>query len=216
MHGLVPVVEKLRMIAWEWTKASLERIASDLGLVDPTTGSDRWIGYRSPVSGFPSPDPDYPCDFMEHPYGFSFRGQDVAHFQMNLGAVDMGEVCLYESDRYNEVCAQKHAEFRAKFKTAVKQITTVLGKPVFHGCQDDPGIEETHPIGWGNELVAVWRLTNARLILVYGQEDKELPLMLELFVCPLRDRHRTSRGFPMRLGSGIPQYAAKCPRTKEQ
>jgi hypothetical protein len=184
MNGLVPVVKKLGTIAWGWTKTSIEGIASDLGLVDHTTGSDRWIGYRSPDPAFPSPDPDYPGDLMEHPYGFSFRGQDVAHFHLTLAAVDMGEVCLYESDRYNEVCEQKHAEFRAKFKTAVKQITTVLGKPVFHGSQDDPGIEKAHPIGWGNELVAVWRLTNARLILVYGQEGKELPLLFELFVCP--------------------------------
>jgi hypothetical protein len=184
MSGLVPVVEKLRMIAWDWTKASLERIASTLGLVDPTTGSDRWIGYRSPDPGFPTPDPDYPCDFMERPYGFSFRGQDGAHFQLNLGAVDMGEVYLHESDRYNEVYKEKHSAFRANFKKAVTQITNLVGKPVFHGGQDDPGIEEAHPIGWGNEWVAVWRLTNARLILVYGQEDKELPIVLDLFVCP--------------------------------
>jgi hypothetical protein len=184
MNGLVPVVKKLRRIAWEWTKPSMERIASDLGLVGPTTGSDRWIGYRSPDPGFPPPDPDYPGDFMEHPYGFSFHGQDVAHLHLCLGAVNKGEVQLYESDRYNQVCEHKHAEFRAKFKKVLKQITTVLGKPVFHGGQDETGIEKAHPIGWGNELVAVWRLTNARLILVYGQEDKELPIVLDLFVTP--------------------------------
>ena len=184
MNGLVPVVKKLRIIAWEWTKASMERIALDLGLLDPTTGSDQWIGYRSPDPGFPSPDPDYPGDYLEHPYGFSFRGQNVSHFQLSLGAVDMGEVCLHESDLYNEVYDQKHAEFRAKFNKAVKQITMVLGKPVFHGDPDDAGGAEAHPIGWGNELAAVWRLTNARLILVYGQEDKELPIVLDLLVCP--------------------------------
>ena len=191
MSGLLPVVKKLRMIAWEWTKASLEGIASDLGLVDPTTGSDRWIGYRSPDPGFPSPDPDYPGDLMEHPYGFSFRGQDVAHFHLTLGAVDMGEVCLYESDRYNDVCEQKHAEFKANFNKAMKQITTVLGKPVFQGGPDDAGSRAAYPIGWGGELAAVWQLTNARLILVYGQEDKELPILLDLFICPpLGDRQR--------------------------
>jgi hypothetical protein len=194
MNGLVRVVKKLRTLSWDWTKASMEKIASDLGLVDATTGSDRWIGYRSPDPGFPPADPDYPCDVMEHPYGFSFHGQDVAHFHVNLGAVDMGEVCLHDSDRYNDVYEQKSAQFRARFKEAVKQITTVVGKPVFHGGQDDAGIEDAHPIGWGNLLVAVWQLTNARLILVYGQEDKELPIVLNLFVCPpLTGMQRKSR-----------------------
>ena len=183
MNGLVPVVKKLQRIGWEWTKASIERIASDLGLVDHTTGSETWIGYQSPAPDFPFPDPDYPIDF-QHPYGFSIRGQELSQFQLCLGAVDMGEVYLFESDQYQEVYEQKHAEFRASFKKAVKQITTVLGKPVFHGGRNDAGMTEAHPIGWGNELVAVWRLTNARLILVYGHGDKELPIVLDLFVCP--------------------------------
>lgn len=184
MNGLVPVVNRLRMISWKWTKSSMEGIASDLGLIDRTTGSDTWVGFRSPDAGFPSPDPDYPGEFSEHPYGFSFRGQDLLQFHLCLGAADMGEMCLYESDKYNEFCEQKHAEFKANFKKAVKQITTVLGKPIFQGSPDNDQNRAAYPTGWGGELTAVWQLTNARLILVCGQEDKELPIVLDLFVCP--------------------------------
>jgi hypothetical protein len=34
------------------------------------------------------------------------------------------------------------------------------------------------------EMVAAWRLANARLILAFGQEDKELPIVLDLYACP--------------------------------
>jgi hypothetical protein len=162
----------------------MKQIALELGLSDPSTGSDRWISYRSPSRDFPAPDPEFPGELLDRPFGFSFRGEEVFHFHIHLGAVDMGEVYLDESDRYNEVYERKHAEFKSAFQKAAKQITSVLGKPTFRGCPDDAGIAEAHPIGWGGTLVAVWRLDNARLILVYGQEDKELPIVLNLYVCP--------------------------------
>ena len=184
MKGLVSLVQKLQGIDWQWTKARMKQIASELGLVDPTTGSHSWIGYSSPSPNFPVPDPEYPGGLRERPFGFSFHGEQVLDFQVCLGAVDMGEVYLYEDERYNEVYKRKHAEFKAAFRKAMKQITTMLGTPIFHGGPDDAGIKEAHPIGWGGRLAAVWRLNNARLILVYGQEDKELPIVLDLYVCP--------------------------------
>jgi|SRR5579872_540960 len=187
MRPIVPIVKKLQAISWTWTRASMDGIAAELGLTDRTTGSEGSVGYRSPDPAFPAPDPEYPVEYLEHPYGFNFRGQEMVQFQLCIGAVDMGEVCLYESDRYNEVCERKHAEFRTNFNKAVKQITTVLGQPVFRGTPDDAGSLEAYPIGWGGEMTAVWHLPNARLILVYGQEDKELPILLDLFVCPPRE-----------------------------
>ncbi|MFO0965206.1 MAG: hypothetical protein U0793_06430 [Gemmataceae bacterium] len=187
MRQLTPIVRKLQPIRWTWTRASMEEIAAALGLSDRTTGSDTWVGYRSPDPEFPAPDPEFPGELMEHPYGFNFRGQEMSQFQLCLGAADMGEVYLHESGRYNEVCKQRHAEFKANFDKAVKEITTVLGKPVFRGRPRDPGSVAAYPLGWGGELTAVWPLTNARLILVFGQEDKELPIVLDLFVCPPRN-----------------------------
>ncbi len=184
MTGLVPLVKRVQGITWEWTKARMKQIASELGLSDPSTGSDRWISYRSPSSDFPTRDPEYPSEYLDRPFGFSFRGEEAFDFYIHLGAVDMGEVYLDESDRYNEVYERKHAEFKSAFQKAAKQITNVLGKPTFWGAPDDVGIAEAHPVGWGAELVALWRLDNARLILVYGQEDKELPIKLDLYVCP--------------------------------
>lgn len=162
----------------------MDRIASALGLTERTTGSDSWVGFRSPDPNFPIPDSEFPGEFLEHPYGFNFDGQELTQFQLCLGAVDMGEVYLYESDRYDDVCEKKHAEFRANFKKAAKQISAILGKPTFQGTPDDDGSMAAFPIGWGGELAAVWSLTNARLILVFGQEDKELPILLDLYVCP--------------------------------
>ena len=193
MTGLVTAVKMLREIDWRWTKATIKQVASDLGLVNPTAGSDRWIGYQSPSRTFPAPDPEFPCEFIDHPYGFSFRGQEVSQFHIWLAAVDMGEVHLNQSDRYQEVYERKHAEFKGAFQKAVKQITTVLAEPIFQGGPNDQGIKEAHPVGWGGKRIAVWRLNNARLILRYGQEDKELPIALELYVCPpLQDSENAS------------------------
>jgi hypothetical protein len=206
MTGLVPVVKILRAISWQWTKARMKQTASDLGLVDPTTGSNEWIGYPSPSPDFPARDAEYPGELLDHPYGFSFQGEEVSHFHIYLGAVDMGEVYLYESDRYNEICERKHAEFKAAFQKAAKRISTVLGKPTFQGRPDDTGSTEAHPIGWSGELAAVWRLNNARLILVYGQEDKELPIVLDLYVCPpLKGSSTSSATVSQKLSEPLPK-----------
>jgi hypothetical protein len=50
---------------------------------------------------------------------------------------------------------------------------------------------EAHPVGWGMIAVAVWPLgESARLILGHEHEDKELPLSLDLYVCPPRSQVR--------------------------
>ena len=181
LPGVAMLEKCLRRINWEWKRATMESVPSELGLIDPTIGSDTWVGYRSP-------DPEFPSGLLKHPYGFSFRGQQLLSFNIHIDSIEMGELCLYEPDRYNEVCEQGHVKFRANFRKAVRRITRLLGNPLFQGKGgDDDKTLEAYPLGWGGEECAVWKLRNARLILVYGQEDKELPIMLDLYVCPPKE-----------------------------
>jgi len=180
MNGIVKLVEKLRLIAWDWNKSQIDTIAAQLGLIEPTTGSDSWIGYRSS-------DPTFPSSFTGVPYGFSLRGQQVCHFQITINDFDMADVYENENDQYDEVYEQKQAEFIANFKYAVKHITKLLGKPIFKGGPDDDGSIVADPIVWQAIVVAAWRVKNGRLILVCEHQDELHPITLDLYVCPPKE-----------------------------
>jgi hypothetical protein len=176
-EGIATLVNQIRQIRWEWSKASMRRIASDLGLVDPTTGSDQCVEYRSIT-------PHFLSENEVHPYAFAIRGEELLQFSTALDEFDMGETWLDDAENYYEVCNKQHAIFRSNFKKAVKTITKLLGKPSFNGGRANPNMVEAEPFVLGYELVAMWSMENARLMLAYGQEDKELPITLELFVFP--------------------------------
>jgi hypothetical protein len=185
MMQLESLVKKLQAFPWDWTSDrfdAFESLEAALGLKDRTTGSESSVSFRSPDPGFPPPDPDYPIEQVEHPFTASIASKRLSSFSIVLGMVDMYEALESEGDDYDEFYRKKHAEYVKKFKTSLREIKPILGTPAYRG---KPG-DESHPVGWSFEEVAMWPIENARIILGYGQEDKELPIVLELVVCPLQ------------------------------
>ena len=178
--AIANLVKRLRPIRWDWGPGCLERVVAELGLVDPTTGNERDVSFRTS-------NPDLPPGAGEHPYSFNRSGPGVELFRVDLESIDMGEVHLYEPERYQEVFEEGHARCRAGFRKASRRIAKLLGPPVCEGERDESNVYEAYPYGWGTDAAAVWQLENARLMLLYGYEDKELPISLELLVCRPRE-----------------------------
>jgi hypothetical protein len=183
MSQIASLVAKLQAFPWDWTCDRFEAVESleaALGLKGRTTGSESSIRFLSPDPAFPAPDPDYPFEHLEHPFTVGVENKRLCSFSVVLGIVDMYEAAESEDRNYEEFYRRKHAEYANRFKAALRELKPILGKPTYRG---EPA-HETDPVGWIFAEVAMWKIENARIVLGYGQEDKELPLDFELIVCP--------------------------------
>ena len=137
MTGLLPVVKMLKVIDWQWTKARMKQTAADLGLVDPTTGSDRWIGYPSPSPDFAAPDAEYPFDRISL-LDSLFKGEKWSTFTSPSAPLICMKCASTTKPTDTTSSATEVRRIRGSLQKAVKQISTVLGKPTFQGGGHDP------------------------------------------------------------------------------
>ena len=75
---------------------------------------------------------------------------------------------------------RKLDEYRQEYEDAVIAAQQVLGPPVFNGVVDDEGF----PDDQDSLLLALWQLSNARLMIQQKHEDKELPIRLSVVAAP--------------------------------
>ncbi len=146
----------------------MDAIASSIGLTDREPDSN-WIKFRMPGTSLR---PSYLA-----------RGREVRRFSLYSDAFDVGD--LVDEEDFNEILETHYASFILKFQKLAAQIAKVFGDPLFQGGREDAGYEELPSDLWGAMRLAVWPVKNARLVLACDHADKELPIILELYVLPL-------------------------------
>lgn len=166
--NLDTLLQRLIHVDWKRDKSAMDTIASSIGLTDREPDSN-WVHFSVPGT-------------LLRP-GYLAEGREVRRFSIYSDAFDVGD--FVDEDDFNGILEKQYALFTGKFEKLAARIAKVFEVPSFQGGQDDAGYEKLQPDLWGAMRIAVWPVKNARLVLTCDHADKELPIILELFLLPL-------------------------------
>jgi hypothetical protein len=148
----------LASFKWQWSKDAWEQAVARLGLVETSRINDR-ASYKTPEGDTLSA---------------YFTESHLELVELTLERYDDPEVL--SRDEYLKVIR----DFTIKFQAVVNEVASFLAQPAFLGGPNDVG----YPDDQDALRVAIWQITNARLMVALKHEDKELPIRLSVVVSP--------------------------------
>ena len=156
---LTVLLQHLSAATWDWTVASADRVAVQLGgePVDEVVGR---TSYR-----------------MDGVVDLSLYWEDGCAEFLEITLNLFSEPHLLDPAEYEK----KEDEYFRKYRNAVAEARKVLGAPIFDGGAGS----SSFPCDQEAYRLALWALPNARLMVQQKHEDKELPFRVCIVVAPL-------------------------------